>query len=194
MSWHLEPQSDLVVELHLMPGAVPEPVRVSVGLYFTEERPSRMGYMLRLGRQDIDIPAGRRDYVNADAYTLPIDVDAIAVQPHAHFLAKDVRAWATLPGGAIVPLIRISNWDFHWQDVYTYAEPLLLPKGTVVEMRYTYDNSAANRANPNRPSQACDVRSNQRIRDGVAVAAGGASPAGRSRAARTGLRPEDSPR
>jgi tetratricopeptide (TPR) repeat protein/mono/diheme cytochrome c family protein len=151
MSWHLEPHSDLVVELHLMPGAVPEPVRVSVGLYLTDERPSRTGYMLRLGRQDIDIPAGRRDYVNADAYTLPVDVDAIAVQPHAHFLAKDVRAWATLPGGAIVPLIRISNWDFHWQDVYTYAEPLLLPRGTVVEMRYTYDNSAANRANPNRP-------------------------------------------
>ena len=151
MSWHLEPHSDLVVELHLMPAAVPEPVRVSVGLYLTEERPSRTGYMLRLGRQDIDIPAGRRDYVNADAYTLPVDVDAIAVQPHAHFLAKDVRAWATLPGGAIVPLIRISNWDFHWQDVYTYAEPLLLPKGTVVEMRFTYDNSAANRANPNRP-------------------------------------------
>jgi len=151
MSWHLEPHSDLVVELHLMPAAAPEPVRVSVGLYLTDERPSRTGYMLRLGRQDIDIPAGRRDYVNADSYTLPVDVDAIAVQPHAHFLAKDVRAWATLPGGAIVPLIRISNWDFHWQDVYTYVEPLLLPKGTVVEMRYTYDNSAANRKNPNRP-------------------------------------------
>jgi tetratricopeptide (TPR) repeat protein len=151
MSWRLEPQSDLVVELHLMPGAAPAPVRVKVGLYFTDERPSRTGYMLRLGRQDIDIPAGRRDYVNADSYTLPVDVDALAVQPHAHFLAKDVRAWATLPGGATVPLIRISDWDFHWQDVYTYADPLLLPKGTVIDMRYTYDNSSANRANPNRP-------------------------------------------
>ncbi len=151
MSWRLEPQSDLVVELHLMPGEAPEPVRVSVGLFFTEERPSRTSYMLRLGRQDIDIAAGRRDYVNTDAYTLPVDVDALAVQPHAHFLAKDVRAWATLPGGAIVPLIYIKDWSFHWQDVYTYAQPLVLPRGTVIEMRYTYDNSAANRANPNRP-------------------------------------------
>ena len=151
MSWRLEPQSDLVVELHLMPRDVAEPVRVSVGLFFTDERPSRSGYMMRLGRQDIDIAAGRRDYVNADAYTLPVDVDALAVQPHAHFLAKDVRAWATLPGGAIVPLIRITDWNFHWQDVYTYAQPLALPRGTVIEMRYTYDNSAANRANPNRP-------------------------------------------
>ncbi len=151
MSWHLEPQSDLVVELHLMPGDQPQPVQVSVGLFFTDQRPSRTGYMLRLGRQDIDIAAGQRDYVNADTYTLPVDVDALAVQPHAHFLAKEARAWATLPGGVVVPLIYIKEWNFHWQDVYTYAQPLALPKGSVIEMRYTYDNSTANRANPNRP-------------------------------------------
>ena len=107
--------------------------------------------MLRRGRQDIDIAAGQRDYVNADRYTLPVDVDALAVQPHAHFLAKEVRGWATPPGGAIVPLIFIKDWNFHWQDVYTYAQPVALPAGTVIEMRYTYDNSAANRLNPNRP-------------------------------------------
>jgi tetratricopeptide (TPR) repeat protein len=151
MSWRLEPQSDLVVELHLMPGTAPEPVQVSVGLYFTDERPTRTGYMLRLGRQDIDIAAGRRDYINADAYTLPVDVDVLAVQPHAHFLMKEARAWATLPNGTVEPLIYIKDWNFHWQDVYTYAHPLTLPKGTVIEMRYTYDNSAANRLNPNRP-------------------------------------------
>ncbi len=151
MSWRLEPDSDLVVELHLMPGDAPERVQVRLGLFFTDQRPTRTGYMLRLGRQDIDIAAGRRDYVNADAYTLPVDVDVLAVQPHAHFLAKEARAWATLPGGAVVPLIYIKDWSFHWQDVYTYAQPVMLPKGSVIEMRYTYDNSAANRLNPNRP-------------------------------------------
>jgi tetratricopeptide (TPR) repeat protein/mono/diheme cytochrome c family protein len=151
MSWRLEPHSDLVVELHLMPGDAPEPVQVRVGLFFTDQRPARTGYMLRLGRQDIDIAAGRRDYVNTDTYTLPVDVDTLAVQAHAHFLARDVRAWATRPDGVVVPLIYIKDWNFHWQDVYTYAQPLALPAGTVVEMRYTYDNSSANRANPNKP-------------------------------------------
>jgi tetratricopeptide (TPR) repeat protein len=151
MSWHLEPGSDLVVELHLMPGSKPEPVQVSVGLFFTDRAPTRTGYMLRLGRQDIDIPAGRRDYVNTDSYTLPVDVEALAVQPHAHYLAKEVRAWATLPGGTIEPLIYIKDWDFHWQDVYTYSRPVALPKGTRIEMQYTYDNTEGNRRNPNRP-------------------------------------------
>jgi tetratricopeptide (TPR) repeat protein len=151
MSWRLDPDSDLVVELHLMPGNAAEPVRVSVGLFLTEERPARTGYMLRLGRQDIDIAAGRRDYVNADSYTLPVDVEVLAVQPHAHFLAKEIRGWATLPDGAHVPLIYIKNWNFHWQDVYRYEQSPVLPRGTVIEMRYTYDNSTSNRANPNRP-------------------------------------------
>jgi tetratricopeptide (TPR) repeat protein len=151
MSWHLEPQSDLVLELHLMPGAKPEPVQVSVGFFFTDKPPSRTGYMLRLGRQDIDISAGQTDYINTDAYTLPVDVEALAIQPHAHFLAREIRAWATLPNGNTEPLIYIKDWDFHWQDVYTYARPIALPKGTRIEMKYTYDNSTANRRNPNAP-------------------------------------------
>ena len=151
MSWRLEPNSDLVVELHLMPGEEIQPVQISVGLYLTDTPPTRTGYMLRLGRQDIDIAPGQRDYINADKYSLPVDAEAIAVQAHAHFLARDVHAWATLPDRTVVPLIYIKDWDFHWQDVYTYERPLSLPKGTVIEMRYTYDNSSANRANRSRP-------------------------------------------
>ena len=151
MAWTLEPASDLVIEAHLMPTGHPERVQISVGLYFTATPPSRTPYMLRLGRQDIDIAPGQRDYVNSDSFTLPVDIDVLAVQPHAHYLAKEVRASATLPDGTIRWLIFIRDWDFRWQDIYRYAEPLSLPKGTVLTMRYTYDNSAANARNPNHP-------------------------------------------
>ena len=53
--------------------------------------------MLRLGRQDIDIPAGDAGYIVTDRYTLPVDVEVQAVQPHAHYRARDVRGEATLP-------------------------------------------------------------------------------------------------
>jgi len=150
MAWRLEPGSDLVIEMHLMSGAAPETVQASIGLFFTDEVPTKTAYMLRLGRQDLDIAAGEREYVNEDSYTLPVDVDVLGVQPHAHYLAKDVRGTATLPNGAITPLIHIKDWDFHWQEVYRFAVPLALPKGTVVSMRYTYDNSAGNPRNPHR--------------------------------------------
>lgn len=151
MAWRLDPGSDLVIEMHLMSGFAAESVQASVGFFFTDQAPTRTAYMLRLGRQDLDIPAGQREYVSTDAYTLPVNVDVLGIQPHAHFLAREVRGTATLPDGTITPLIYIREWDFHWQDFYQFAAPLALPRGTVVAMRYTYDNSAGNTRNPSRP-------------------------------------------
>jgi len=82
---------------------------------------------------------------------LPMDVEAIAVFPHAHYLAKDMKVNAYLPDGTVVPLIWIQDWDFNWQGAYRYANPVKLPKGTRLEMQYTYDNSAANPHNPSNP-------------------------------------------
>jgi tetratricopeptide (TPR) repeat protein len=56
-----------------------------------------------------------------------------------------------MPDGRVEWLIDIHDWDFRWQDVYRYTAPLRLPRGTILEMEYTYDNSTANPRNPNRP-------------------------------------------
>jgi Flp pilus assembly protein TadD len=151
LAWRLDPNTDLVVELHMQPSGKPEQVAPSIGLYFGDTAPLRTPAMLRLGRQDIDIPAGDRSYAVTDSYTLPVDVELEAVQPHAHYRARDVRGEATLPDGSKKPLIDIADWDFRWQHVYRFVTPLHLPKGTRVSMRYIYDNSAANARNPQRP-------------------------------------------
>jgi hypothetical protein len=62
-----------------------------------------------------------------------------------------MRATVTLPDGRVVRLIGIDDWDFRWQDVYRYAEPLALPRGSTIAMSFTYDNSAANPRNPHQP-------------------------------------------
>jgi len=151
LAWRLEKNTDLVVELHMQPSGKAEQVAPSIGLYFGDTAPTRTPAMLRLGRQDIDIPAGDAKYVISDSYTLPVDVEVEAVQPHAHYRARDVRGVATLPDGSMKRLIDIADWDFRWQHVYRFVTPLRLPKGTTVSMRYTYDNSADNPRNPQRP-------------------------------------------
>ncbi len=151
IAWKLDPRTDLVVMLHLRPSGQVQPVNVTIGLYFSEQPPSRTPVMIRLNRQDLDIPANEPHYVAVDTYTLPVDVDVYAVQPHAHNLARDMRAWATLPDGRVEPLILIRDWNFHWQDLYRFAEPVGLPAGSVLRMELTYDNSNANRLNPYRP-------------------------------------------
>ncbi len=149
--WRLEPGSDLVVQLHLQPTGKIEQVSVTVGFFFTDVAPTRTPFGLRLGSETIEIPPGAQEYVVADRYELPVDVEVLAIQPHAHNLARRMEAAATLPDGTRRPLIAIDDWDFRWQDVYRYAAPFVLPKGTTLSMRYTYDNSAGNPRNPHRP-------------------------------------------
>src|SRR5204862_3295671 len=124
MAWRLEPGTDLVLMLHLRPGPESQSLDASVGLYFTDTIPARVPAMIRLNRQDIDIPAGEARYVIHDSYTLPVDVSALSIQPHAHYLAHEIKGSALLPDGSRQWLIYIRNWDFHWQDVYRYQRPV----------------------------------------------------------------------
>lgn len=150
-AWLLPAGADLVVELHMTPTGKAEAIRPRIGLSFTTARPARLPYMMRLGNQRLDIPPGEGDYVSTDTYQLPVDLDILAVQPHAHNLARSVSGTARLPDGQRVSLIEIVDWDFRWQDVYRYAEPIHLPRGTTIQMEYRYDNSERNLRNPHRP-------------------------------------------
>ena len=86
-----------------------------------------------------------------DSYVLPVDVELLAVQPHAHYRAREIRGVATLPDGSSRVVMDIRDWDFRWQHVYRHESPIALPKGTRLSMEYTYDNSADNPRNPQLP-------------------------------------------
>jgi tetratricopeptide (TPR) repeat protein len=148
LTWSLAPGSDVVFELHMMPTGKPQAVQATIGLYFSDEPPRQLPVMIRLGRQDIDIPAGRGDYVSEDSYVLPAAATVVALQPHAHRLATRMRGWATLPDGSTRPLISIPQWNMSWQDTYVLQHPLRLPAGSRVSMSFTYDNSAGNPRSP----------------------------------------------
>ena len=151
LAWRLDAGSDLVVQLHIRPTGKAERIHPSIGLYFTTARPARTPSIVRLGRQTLDIPAGADHVVVSDAFTLPVDVQLRAIQPHAHYRARTLRAIATLPSGSAHELIVIRDWDFNWQDQYRYAEPFWLPAGTRLSMEYVFDNSSANPRNPDHP-------------------------------------------
>jgi Flp pilus assembly protein TadD len=141
----------MLLELHLRPSDQPEVVQSRIGFFFGDAVPTRIPATIRLGRQNLDLPAGTKDYVSRDSYVLPVDVEVSGVQPHAHYLAREIKGLATLPDGTRTWLIYIKDWDFDWQDFYAYAKPVVLPKGTELTMEITYDNSAGNRRNPHSP-------------------------------------------
>ncbi len=152
MSWTLEPGTDLILNMHLQPTGKPEQIEPSLGIYFTNKPPRLHPLLVQLENdRALDIPPGAAEFTVTDEFTLPVDCDLMGVYPHAHYLGKDILASATLPDGSRKTLIRIRHWDVNWQGVYRYAQPVFLPKGTTLSMRWIYDNTAANPANPNHP-------------------------------------------
>jgi len=152
MALRLDAGTDLVLNIHLQPSGKPEWIQPSLGLYFTD-RPATLFPMLLQLENDrkLDIPPGEKNFIVTDEFTLPADASLLAIYPHAHYLGHDLQAFAKLPDGTTKSLIHISNWNLNWQAVYRYASPVNLPAGTVISMRYSYDNSNENALNPNDP-------------------------------------------
>ena len=151
MPWRLARGADLVVEVHVPPSDRPYSIHPRIGLFLSETPAAETPLRLTMESKAIDIPPGERDYVVVETFELPVAVDLLSVFPHAHHLGKEMRVTATLPDGAVRSLLHIPRWDFRWQQDYRYASPIPLPRGTRLTMRYTYDNSAENAANPRRP-------------------------------------------
>ena len=164
MNWRLDPSTDLILNLHLQPSGKDETIQPVIGFYFSTQPPRLHPMLVQLENDGaIDIPPGSRESAVTDRVTLPTGVEVLAIYPHAHYLGKQVEAWATLPDGSRTWLIKIADWDINWQAVYNYRTPVFLPKGTTVEMRITYDNSESNPRNPNHPPKR--VRTGPRSED-----------------------------
>lgn len=154
LQWRLDKGDDLVLNVHFQATGKRESIQPEIGLYFSDRPPSKFPMLMQLEHDgNLDIPAGDSHFEVEDSFKLPIDVDVLSVYPHAHYLGKLLEGYATLPDGSRETLVRIPDWDLNWQGVFRYPNPLFLPRGTVISMRYQYDNSAANPRNPHHPPQ-----------------------------------------
>lgn len=145
-AWRLPAGADLVVQLHMRATGAVEQIAPTVALYFGERLPALRPVMIRLGKQNLDIPPGAAGLPITDSFVLPVSVTARAIQAHAHTRATSVEAYATRPDGVRVPLLRISEWDVNWQDRYVYHQPIGLPAGSRITSTYTFTNSTSTRA------------------------------------------------
>lgn len=143
--------SDLVIQEHFHPTGKPEEEQSTIGIYFSKTTPKRLLMPLVVRTRGIDIPAGVKDHKVHASFDVPIDMQAINVTPHAHLLCKEIKAVAHLPNDQTLPIIWIRNWDFNWQEQYTFDPAIKLPKGTRIDADFVYDNSEDNPRNPNRP-------------------------------------------
>jgi hypothetical protein len=156
LALHVPKDSDFVVQYHFHPTGKPEAEKSLIGFYFAKKAPERTLVRVQMPPHyslfsGLDIPAGEKDFVIRDSYTLPVAVDGVSVSAHAHYLATKLKLTATLPGGEVKTLLLINDWDFAWQDRYFFKDLVPLPAGTRLDAEIHWDNSAENPHNPSNP-------------------------------------------
>jgi len=123
----LDPANDLILNTHLQHPASPKKFGPrSASISRTSPPRNSLCFSTRNDRM-LDIPAGEKNFVVTDEFTLPESVSLLAIYPHAHYLGRDMLAVAKLPAGETKTLIHIPRWDLNWQAVFTYATPIDLP-------------------------------------------------------------------
>ena len=76
------------------------------------------------------------------------DVTLYLAYPHGHLRLKDMTYVVTYPDGREETILSVPRFDFNWQLVYQWSQPIRLPAGSTIKVIGHYDNSARNRWNP----------------------------------------------
>ena len=146
--------SDIVLQLHYTANGkteVPDQTRVAIEI---APEPSKRRFMSAvLNAWKWEIPPGDPNYEGHGRLTFGEPVELMFLEPHMHYRGKDMTVVVVYPDdkngpGKTETLLRISHYDFNWQTIYYLQTPLMLPKGTRIEVTAHWDNSKNNPANP----------------------------------------------
>lgn len=141
--------STLVFQMHYTPNGTEQADLSKVGLLFGKDSDITHEVYSEIGlEQEFEIPPHAADYsVNAAPRRMPDHGRLLAVAPHMHLRGKSFRLWSR-HGDDKSLLLEVPHYDFDWQHVYEFAEPLPLNSIGKLEFTTTFDNSEANPVNP----------------------------------------------
>jgi len=145
--------SDLVFQLHYTTNGKPTSDVTRIGFVFAKSAPLKRVIRVQASNAGFVIPPGAQDYPVDGSAKVGVDCELLNVYPHMHLRGKSMVLSAVYPTGEREEFVRVPHYDFNWQLVYSFSQPRLLPKGTVLKADATFDNSANNRANPD-PNKA----------------------------------------
>jgi hypothetical protein len=138
---------EFVVHYARISGA-PQTDRTSVGFYLVPGPPARVLYRMDLRNFFFRIPAGAAAHEVKRCYTFERDKTLLSITPHMHYRGKDVTYELIRPSGAREILLSVPHYNFAWQLVYRFQDPVRVEKGSTLIVTAHYDNSPNNPANP----------------------------------------------
>ena len=135
-------------QIHYTPNGTAAEDRSRLGSDLADREPKHVVQVTGIANPRLSIPPGAENHEVKASRTLPADVTIYAFFPHMHLRGKAFRYEAVFPDGHSQLLLDVPRYDFNWQLSYRLAEPIELPKGTVLNLTGWYDNSKNNPANP----------------------------------------------
>lgn len=142
--------ADIILQVHYYQtntpmGGISSPAvkrdRSRLGLYFSKTRETVRLHMAMLINRALEMPTNRNWDEGVAFYQFKTDVYVFAVLPHIHLMDPDMQVVAITPAGERIKMLRTQYWDFNWQDIYQYREPIFLPAGSRLEL-VGYGNNA----------------------------------------------------
>jgi hypothetical protein len=126
---------------------------IGIWLYKKGEEPKKRSYLIAFtgirGNRYLDIPPN--SLAMTEGFTV-LKENAVLenFQPHFHLRGKSMQVEAILPDGSSQIVSYVGNFNFNWMTNYIYADEAapVFPKGTVIHVTAWYDNTRANRNNP----------------------------------------------
>jgi hypothetical protein len=142
--------SMLTLQIHYTPnGNTPVSDQSSIGIVFAGQPPRQEMRTSAFANTRLKLPAGDPDVPVTTSIIFDEDVHVSALFPHTHLRGKAWEYRLIYPDGRSEILLSVPYYDFNWQTYYVFATPRAVPKGTRIEAVAHYDNSPANKANPN---------------------------------------------
>lgn len=138
----------LLFQMHYTPNGVATVDRPRLGLLFADGPPEHEVKSFGIVEQEFKIPPGAGHHEVKKHIKLPRGIAVLSLMPHMHLRGQSVRIDAHRPGESPVNLLNVPVYDFNWQFAYRFVEPVMLPKGSYVQVQAWFDNSAGNPANP----------------------------------------------
>jgi len=144
----LRGNSDIVMQIHYTANGKENKDRTTVGVIYAKQPPTKMAAGGMAINPRFVIPANDGNAEVRATSLLNRDTIITGFTPHMHMRGKDMTYIAHYPDGTDETLLSVPKYDFNWQLTYELAQPKTLPKGTKLEVIAHYDNSTANKFNP----------------------------------------------
>ncbi|MBU1378544.1 MAG: redoxin domain-containing protein [Alphaproteobacteria bacterium] len=121
-----------------------------IGLYFYKpgETPKLMMRENTIVQMFIKIPPNTEAHEERAYLNFPHDALLYSAVVHAHYRGTYSDLKIRYPDGTEKQLLNVPRYDFNWQRMYEFAEPIKVPAGSKLIATYIYDNSKRNPANP----------------------------------------------